>query len=88
MARLTPLDRLLAVRQANPDRRADIDALLAAYASFLAMTDASKAELLVRFVDDEYHETKREEARRFGDLVFDLLSKLASKSPLFRYLVV
>lgn len=88
MARLTPLDRLLAIREANPERRADIDALLAAYARFLETTDASKAELLVRFAEDEYHETKREEAHRFGDLVFELLSKLASKLPLFRYLVV
>lgn len=88
MATLTPLDRLLAVREANPDRRADIDALLAAYARFLETTDASKAELLARFAEDEYHETKREEAHRFGDLNFALLSHVASESRLFRYLVV
>jgi predicted nucleotidyltransferase len=88
MATLTPLDRLLAVREANPDRREDIDRLLLAYAVFLETTDAAKKDLLDRFADDAYHETKREEAHRFGNLVFDLLSKLASESPLFRYLVV
>ena len=88
MATLTPLDRLLAVREANPDRRADVDTLLAAYAAFLETTDAAKKDLLVRFADDAYHERKREEAHRFGNLIFDLLSELASASPLFRYLVV
>jgi len=88
MATLTPLDRLLVVREANPDRRQDIDTLLAAYASFLETTDDSKAALLARFADDEYHVTKRQEAHRFGDLIFALLSDLASESRLFRYLVV
>jgi predicted nucleotidyltransferase len=88
MARLTPLGRLLAVQEANPGRREDIDKLLAAYATFLETTEASKAELLVRFADDQYHETKRQEAHRFGDLIFGLLSDLASESRLFRYLVV
>lgn len=88
MATLTPLDRLLAIRVASPDRREDIDKLLAAYAAFLETTDASKAELLARFGDDAYHERKRREAHRFGDLVFSLLSELASESRLFRYLVV
>lgn len=88
MAQLTPLDRLLAVRDANPDRRADVDTLLDAYAAFLDTTDTVKKELLDRFAVDAYHEAKREEAHRFGDLIFDLLSELASKSPLFRYLVV
>ena len=88
MATLTPLDRLRVIREANPDRRADVDTLLAAYAAFLETTDAAKKNLLDRFGDDAYHETKRKEAHRFGDLVFELLSKLASESPLFRYLVV
>lgn len=88
MARLTPLDRLLKVREANPDRRTDIDKLLTAYAAFLDTTDASKPELRARFASDAYHETKHKEAQRFGDLMFDLLADLASASQLFRYLVV
>jgi predicted nucleotidyltransferase len=88
MATLTPLDRLLAVRAANLDHCENIDTLLAAYAAFLDTTDASKAELLDRFADDAYHEKKREEAHRFGDLIFALLYGLASQSRLFRYLVV
>jgi predicted nucleotidyltransferase len=87
LATLTPLDRLLAVREANPDLRDDIDNLLSAYAAFLQTTDAPKAELLTRFADDQYHETKRQEARLFGDQVFKLLSRLAPED-LFRYLVV
>lgn len=88
MAKMTPLARLLAVREANPDRHAEIDTLFAAYAKFLETTDASKGTLLAHFAEDEYHETKREEAHRFGDLVFELLSALASESQMFRYLVV
>jgi predicted nucleotidyltransferase len=88
MATLTPLDRLLVVRKANSEHHRDIDTLLGAYASFLETTDTSKAELLDRFADDEYHEIKRGEAHRFGDLVFALLSALASESGLLRYLVV
>jgi predicted nucleotidyltransferase len=87
MATLTPLDRLRAIREANPDRSEDVDELLAAYAAFLKTTDASKGELLSRFAEDAYHDTKREEAHRFGDLIFALLSHLASESRLFRYLV-
>jgi predicted nucleotidyltransferase len=88
MATLTPLGRLLAVRDANPDHRADVDALLEAYAAFLKSTDSAKKDLLDRFAVDAYHEAKREEAHRFGNLIFDFLSALASQSPLFRYLVV
>lgn len=88
MATLTPLDRLLSAREANPDRRDDIATLLVAYATFLETTDAAKKDLLALFADDEYHETKRQEAQRFGDLIFELLSNLASESRLFRYLVV
>jgi predicted nucleotidyltransferase len=88
MATLTPLDRLRAIREANPDRSQGVDELLAAYAAFLETTEASKGELLSRFAEDAYHDTKREEAHRFGDLIFALLSHLASESRLFRYLVV
>jgi predicted nucleotidyltransferase len=88
MATLTPLERLLGIREANPDRRGDVDALFAAYAVFLETTNATKKELLNLFADDAYHETKRQEAHGFGDLIFDLLSALASESRLFRYLVV
>lgn len=88
MAMLTPLERLIAVRETYVDLRDKVDQLIADYTTFLETTDASKAELLRRFADDAYHEVKRTDAHGFGDRIFELLSHLASESRLFRYLVV
>jgi hypothetical protein len=88
MATLTPLDRLLAVREANPDRRADIDHATRRVRRVPGDHGRRQERLARPLCRRCISRAKREEAHRFGDLIFDLLSELASKSPLFRYLLV
>ncbi|GMU66189.1 MAG: hypothetical protein AMXMBFR36_24630 [Acidobacteriota bacterium] len=87
MASLTPLDRLVDLASTRPKISGTVDRLLSYYAVFLRETARDKAELVGLFSESAYHEQRREEARAFGDEVFNALTQLAPES-FMRYLVV
>jgi len=86
MTRLTPTERLQAVR--NAETSTLVDRLLELYVEFLESINAPKSELLARFDDPGYRGVRRASGQNFGDLMFELLQQIGSKSRLFRYLVV
>jgi predicted nucleotidyltransferase len=87
MTKLTPTERLQSLRS-DGAVAALVDEILDRYVEFLESTDAPKDDLLARFSDPSYRGIRRESGQNFGDLMFDLLEKIGSKSRLFRYLVV
>jgi hypothetical protein len=90
MTQLTPTDRILKIRAATPEGESLnlIDEILEKYVEFLATTDAPKDTLLEKFGHDRFNRERRVTAKKFGDLMFELLKQIGEETPLFRYLIV
>ncbi len=91
MVGLSPLERLEWVREragAILDVPTLVDRLLSSYLGFLAVADRGKLELERRFCEAEFRTDRSCEAREFGETMFQLISRLGQRSPLFRWIVV
>lgn len=65
-----------------------IDTILSLYENFLKKTDAPKKELIEMFQDRIKSGQALQEAREFGDQVYELLCLIGQSNKLFRFLVV
>lgn len=89
-----PVERLLALGGASkkdPKVEQAIERLLAAYESFLTITDQEKAVLVALFTNKDFASARVKEGREFGDAMFDLLQALGTSGrakELFRHMVV
>lgn len=90
MIQITPTDRLSwLLQQANLNNaHSAISQLLEQYELFLRATNASEEELVHRFLNRAQSRQFMVEASRFGDLVFDVLTKIGNRNEFHRLLVV
>ncbi len=65
-----------------------IDTIISLYKTFLERTDASKDKLIEIFKDPNKSEDVFQEAKKFGDQVYDLLWSIGRDNKVFRILVV
>jgi hypothetical protein len=91
MVALSPLERLLWVR----DRKADVeevgqlvDRVLGSYLNFLTVVGEGKQALENGFRRKIFRLERSREGSEFGELMFELVSLLGQRNPLFRWLVV
>ncbi len=91
MVKLSPLDRLLWVRERAgqlPEVPGLVDCLLSRYLGFLEIADLGRAELEQRFGQKRFRAERSAEKRDFGEAMFRLISRLGEHGPLFRWIVV
>ncbi len=88
--KLTPTERLewLLGRPELVHAHEAVNKLIAQYESFLETTKASEAELLARFMDKDTSRSYMEAAYKFGDLVFEALTRIGNGNRFYRLLVV
>ena len=86
----TPTERLQWIedRESFGTARSTISNLLAQYEKFLATTNASEETLIRYFLDKEKSRQLTEDARTFGDLMFDCLKIVGDDTKFYRLLVV
>jgi hypothetical protein len=88
MVGTSPTARLEYVAQSLPETRPIVERILASYSHFLQVCDVKKADLEAQFADSAFKRTRFDEARRFGDDVYELLTSIGRGTPLLRYFVV
>jgi len=90
MAALTPTERVEYLRKQTDlaDAHGALDDLLNAYEKFLASTDMAEAELISRFMAPDGYREHMKSAYEFGDLVFDVMTKVGRNNRFYRLLVV
>jgi len=90
MTRLSPTGRLEWLTQQIylADAHAIVQKLLSQYEEFLEATNATEAELIERFLDKDKTREYFLSANRFGDSVFEALSRIGLGTPFLRVLVV
>jgi len=92
MTELRPLERLQRIAEEWHDpQTADavercVECLLASYARFMDETARPKTQ--ARFESDDYHKARRDEARQFGDAMYDLLGIVTTNTDIDRYLKI
>lgn len=65
-----------------------VDKILSLYGNFLKKTDAPKEQLIERFTDRNESGEAFQEAKEFGDQVYELLCLIGHDNKVFRFLVV
>lgn len=88
MAQASPLQRLAGLRLARPAVESQVQAVLDHYQHFLHHSHQSEAELVTLFQERAYARERLEEARLFGQLMFELLAAVDGGGRLFQTLVV
>lgn len=90
MISLTPTERLeWILRQADLDRaHANVGELLAHYERFLQTTNNEEDELVSRFMEKPTSRTYMNDAYRFGDILFKVLTSIGGENRFYRLLVV
>jgi hypothetical protein len=90
MIGLTPTERIesLLARQDLGHAHATMRKLLERYEEFLATTNADEKTLLIRFLDKDASSSYTSAAHEFGDLVFELLTRLGQGNKFHRLLAV
>ena len=90
MINLTPTQRLewLLGRRDLRHAHAAIVKLLRQYEEFLTVTNADKRELVGRFKNKKTSQSYMNAAYKFGDLIFEVLTKIGNESRFHRLLVV
>jgi len=90
MIRLTPTKRLEWLRGQTTavDAQGKIDSLLEQYERFLEVTNAEEKTLVDMFMDKNQSRIYLDEAYKFGDLVYDVLTAIGKESRFHRLLVV
>jgi len=90
MIKLTPTQRLEWLRE-QPDLangRTTITNLLDQYERFLETTSAEEKDLVSRFMDKDTSRKYLSDASKFGDLVFEALTRIGDGNQFHRVLVV
>ncbi len=93
---MTPQQRLEFSKSLVGEKRAAIiDSLTVMYEGFLKDTNLSKDALREKMLDSDYYKVSLEDARKFGDGMFELLQGISedhkddpSKRRFFRYITV
>lgn len=90
MIRMTPTRRLEWLSQQSYLSKAkrSIESLLSQYEAFLKNTNFAESELVRKFLDGEVSHTYIDNAYKFGDTMFDVLSLIGQNSRFHRLLVV
>ena len=91
MVASVPLDRLLWVRErasAVSGVPETVDRLLTSYRTFLAFANQGRSELERQFRDSSFRSSRSREGQSFGEDMFQLVSHLGERNPLYRWLVV
>lgn len=88
LCKMTPVERLLMLHDQRPALGELIRVALELYYWFLDKTAASPAELEEYFSDRTNRVTAFENAKKFGDQIFDIVKVTAEETGTFRYLVV
>lgn len=84
----SPTKRLEFVAAQQPEARTAVQQILDNYSRFLDTCNGEKSELEYKFTDPEFKRARFDEARQFGNDVFELLRLLGENTQLLRYLVV
>jgi len=87
LCRLTPSQRFERLRGRNPAARTVVDELDAIYSGFLGSVQRSEEELLADFNDSAYRATALQNAKRYGDLIYELLQHVTTPERM-RFLVI
>lgn len=85
---MTPTERLLSLYQKEPDIRTDLAVALRLYDHFLSLTRRPPEELEEHFKMKENRAAAFENARLFGDRIYEITKKSAERVGTFRFLVV
>ncbi|MDR4485497.1 MAG: nucleotidyltransferase domain-containing protein [Nitrospirales bacterium] len=90
MVSLSPTERLewLKGRAKFVNQSSRVDKILSLYENFLKKTDAPKKQLNERFTDRSESGKAFQEAKEFGNQVYDLLCLIGQDNKVFRFLVV
>lgn len=78
LVRLSPLARLDAISEMEPEQAQLVGRLKDLYANFLQETDDVKAALVARFDDEAYRKDRSRESRAFGNGLFELMMSLGN----------
>ena len=68
--------------------RQKIGTLIKRYEEFLDLTDATEGELVKRFLNRQLWNKHSKSARKFGDLMFEILEAFGKGNPFYRKFVV
>lgn len=88
ICRMTPVERLVSIRQNRPALENAIREVLKLYCWFLRKTAFTTAELERYFSNRSNRKEAFANARNFGDKIFEILSQLDENSGSMRYMVV
>ena len=88
LCKLSPIEKLLKLTTRNPDLRPQVLSALQEYRWFLDKTALSSEQLESFFSKKRNRTTAFQHAKRFGDLMYEVVSKSASKTNTLRYLVI
>lgn len=90
MVSLSPTERLEWLKSQTKfgNKAGQIDAIISLYRTFLKRTDSPKDKLIEIFKDPKNSEEVFQEAKEFGDQVYDLLWSIGKDNKVFRILVV
>lgn len=90
MVSLSPTERLewLKGQAKFVNQSSRVDSILSLYENFLEKTDYPKKELIEMFQDPIKSGQALQEAREFGDQVYELLCLIGESNKVFRFLVV
>jgi predicted nucleotidyltransferase len=90
MISLTPSARLewLLSKETLGSAHENIEKLLSCYEDFLRITDKPEVDLIMLFENKEESKVLFEAARRFGDLMFQILLSVGGETPFHRLLLV
>jgi hypothetical protein len=87
LCHLTPRERLAELAATTSEAAEVVTELEGRYMSFLEATQRPESEAIEQFVDPEKRKSALEEARHYGDLIFDLVTIVCPRDRL-RYFVV
>jgi len=90
MVSLTPTSRVESAMKGSTNTKSvqSIRELLELYGRFLTVTNASEADLVSLFSNEEQKKRLRQEQSRFGDLVYEALQSIGEGNKFYRRLVV
>lgn len=85
---LTPIQRLLSIRERVENVRNTVDRLLNMYASYLEFLTGGKSQLAARIRSDQQYKPMKQQSYEFHREICALLEKLGRGSLLYEYMIV
>jgi len=87
LCRMTPAERFERLRVQGQTANGLIDQLFEIYDAFLNSTRRDEDDLLAEFTDSSHREQALGDAKRYGDLIYELLQEVTSAERM-RFLVI